>query len=107
MISSLFQIFFILGLTWISGFVAALVNEQWTWYLFIIFTSLQGMFIFIAFTVKSQIWNMWSKLLGIKRDASSTGSSHLEQVGSNPRKTAETSDEGPTKNVSSSTHVVC
>ncbi|PIK49912.1 putative EGF-like module-containing mucin-like hormone receptor-like 3 [Apostichopus japonicus] len=101
------KIFFILGLTWISGFVAALVNEQWTWYLFIIFTSLQGMFIFIAFTVKSQIWNMWSKLLGIKRDASSTGSSHLEQVGSNPRKTAETSDEGPIKNVSSSTHVVC
>ncbi|XP_071815650.1 uncharacterized protein [Apostichopus japonicus] len=63
------KIFIILGLTWVTGFVAALFDEPWLWYLFIIFTSLQGLFIFLAFTVKSEIWGMWRNRLGMSSDS--------------------------------------
>ncbi|XP_071815643.1 uncharacterized protein [Apostichopus japonicus] len=63
------KIFIILGLTWVIGFAAALFDKQWLWYLFIIFTSLQGLFIFLAFTVKSEIWGMWRKRLGMSSDS--------------------------------------
>ncbi|KAJ8030064.1 hypothetical protein HOLleu_29639 [Holothuria leucospilota] len=58
------KIFVILGLTWVIGFVATITNVQVLWYLFTILTSLQGVFIFLAFTVKSQIWKMWGKRTG-------------------------------------------
>ncbi|PIK40740.1 putative G-protein coupled receptor [Apostichopus japonicus] len=63
------KIFIILGLTWVIGFAAALFDKPWLWYLFIIFTSLQGLFIFLAFTVKSEIWGMWRKRLGMSSDS--------------------------------------
>lgn len=59
------KIFVVLGLTWIVGFVASFTNIQFLWYVFIILTSLQGVFIFLAFTVNSQIWDMWKKRLGL------------------------------------------
>ncbi|KAJ8047327.1 Adhesion G protein-coupled receptor L1 [Holothuria leucospilota] len=59
------KIFVVLGLTWIFGFLAAVSNIQFLWYVFTLFTSLQGVFIFLAFTVKSHIWRMWGKRFGL------------------------------------------
>ncbi|KAJ8030636.1 Latrophilin-like protein LAT-2 [Holothuria leucospilota] len=61
------KIFVILGLTWIFGFLAAVTNIQFLWYVFTLLTSLQGVFIFLAFTVKFRIWRMWGKKFGLVR----------------------------------------
>ncbi|XP_060606113.1 G-protein coupled receptor Mth-like [Ruditapes philippinarum] len=39
----------IMGLTWIFAFIANITNETVTWYLFIIFNSLQGLLIAVCF----------------------------------------------------------
>ncbi|RWS13958.1 putative G-protein coupled receptor Mth-like 3, partial [Dinothrombium tinctorium] len=39
----------LMGLTWISGIFAAIIEHEVGWYLFIVFNGLQGAFIFIAF----------------------------------------------------------
>ncbi|XP_060599753.1 adhesion G protein-coupled receptor E3-like [Ruditapes philippinarum] len=39
----------IMGLTWVFAFVANALNKSYMWYLFIIFNSLQGLFIAICF----------------------------------------------------------
>lgn len=46
----------IMGLTWISGFVATFSNITALWYIFIIFNSLQGVFIFIAFVCNKKVY---------------------------------------------------
>ncbi|GAB6025740.1 hypothetical protein CHUAL_011723 [Chamberlinius hualienensis] len=45
----------IMGLTWIFSFIAALSNMEVMWYLFIMFNSVQGAFIFVAFSCKRKI----------------------------------------------------
>lgn len=42
----------IMGLTWLTGLLASLVDAQPLWYLFVVLNSLQGLFIFIAFGCK-------------------------------------------------------
>ncbi|XP_071815712.1 uncharacterized protein [Apostichopus japonicus] len=59
------KVFVVLGLTWTIGFVASALNLPFLWYLFIIMTSLQGVFIFLAFTFNSQVWDLWAKLFGL------------------------------------------
>ncbi|KAJ8319280.1 hypothetical protein KUTeg_004371 [Tegillarca granosa] len=45
-----------MGLTWICGFVATFSNVMVLWYIFIIFNSLQGVFIFIAFVCNKKVY---------------------------------------------------
>lgn len=44
------KLFLIMGLTWIFGFIAAYAKNSFLWSLFIVFNSLQGFYILIAFT---------------------------------------------------------
>ncbi|GFT14265.1 g-protein coupled receptor Mth2 [Nephila pilipes] len=53
----------LMGLTWIIGVIAAYAYNQILWYLFIIFNTLQGLFIFIAFTCSTKVWKcLYDKL---------------------------------------------
>lgn len=55
----------IMGLGWISGFVAALTELTVLWYPFIIFNALQGAFIFATFTCKRKIYYMlYQRIMG-------------------------------------------
>ncbi|CAH1794952.1 unnamed protein product [Owenia fusiformis] len=40
----------IMGLTWLFGFLATLVQLEFMWYVFIVFNTLQGLFLCLAFT---------------------------------------------------------
>ena len=50
----------IMGLTWVFGFAAALTNNTVLWYLFIIFNSLQGLFICLAFLCNRKVHRLVS-----------------------------------------------
>ncbi|XP_055946329.1 G-protein coupled receptor Mth2-like [Argiope bruennichi] len=63
----------IMGVTWITGLLAPLVNLLWLWYLFAILNSLQGLFIFIAFTCTGKVKKYFkSNLLNIRRSSTQT-----------------------------------
>ncbi|KAJ9585544.1 hypothetical protein L9F63_002661 [Diploptera punctata] len=47
----------IMGLTWITGLVGSYVNIQGMWYLFVLLNTLQGLFIFLAFSCNNKVWN--------------------------------------------------
>ena len=57
------SVFSISGLTWIFGFLANLIRDDWTWYAFIILTSTQGLVICIAFIFTQKIAGLYKKLL--------------------------------------------
>jgi hypothetical protein len=48
----------IMGLGWVSGFIAALADVPGLWYPFILFNTLQGAFIFLAFDCKRKVYYM-------------------------------------------------
>ncbi len=48
----------IMGLTWIFGFLASLTSVDMIWYLFVMFNSLQGLFICIAFTFNTKVYRL-------------------------------------------------
>ena len=50
----------LLGFTWIFGFMAAFADVAALWYVFIIFNSLQGVYIFIAFMCNKRVFKLWS-----------------------------------------------
>ena len=45
----------VMGLTWFSGFLAALTEVPPMWYIFIIFNSSQGIFIFVSFCCTKKV----------------------------------------------------
>lgn len=45
----------VLGLTWLLGILAGILETTFLWYIFIIFNGLQGVFIFVSFTLKRKI----------------------------------------------------
>lgn len=47
----------IMGLTWIIGLAAGFVDKEALWYVFIIFNTLQGLFIFVAFTCTRKVFD--------------------------------------------------
>jgi hypothetical protein len=57
---------FVMGLTWIFGFIASLTNISILWYPFIILNGLQGAIIFFAFTCKPKVWNLLMEKFGFK-----------------------------------------
>ena len=55
----------IMGLTWLFGFLASFLKINFLWYLFIIFNSLQGTFIFIFFDLKWKVYYAaYEKIMG-------------------------------------------
>jgi hypothetical protein len=50
----------IMGLTWVFAFVANATNENVMWYLFIIFNSLQGLFIAICYLCTKKVGRLMS-----------------------------------------------
>ena len=55
----------IMGLTWMFGFLASFLKIPVLWYLFIIFNSLQGTFIFIFFDLKWKVYyTAYEKIMG-------------------------------------------
>ena len=47
----------IMGLTWITGLAAGFVDVEAVWYVFISLNTLQGLFIFVAFTCNRRVVN--------------------------------------------------
>ncbi|XP_042885083.1 uncharacterized protein LOC122261480 [Penaeus japonicus] len=46
------------GFTWLSGIVAGYLQVEALWYVFVVLNSLQGVFIFLAFTCRRKVWRM-------------------------------------------------
>ena len=54
-----------MGFTWIFAFSAAFSGASALWYIYIIINSLQGLYIFFAFTFNRRIGQLWKgKLTG-------------------------------------------
>lgn len=47
----------LMGLTWISGIVAGYLQLEPIWYIFVLLNTLQGFFIFLAFTCTRKVWH--------------------------------------------------
>ncbi|XP_045616030.2 adhesion G-protein coupled receptor G2 [Procambarus clarkii] len=48
----------LMGLTWISGIVAGYLQLEPIWYVFVLLNTLQGVFIFLAFTCTRKVWRV-------------------------------------------------
>lgn len=65
----------IMGLGWVSGFVAALADLPGLWYPFIVLNALQGAFIFVTFDCKTKIYFMvYQRVMNRPHPSSLTGS---------------------------------
>ena len=49
------RLFLLMGLTWMTGFLTTYFDKIYLWYLFTLFNTLQGVFIFIAFGCKAAV----------------------------------------------------
>ncbi|TRY69298.1 hypothetical protein TCAL_13480 [Tigriopus californicus] len=68
----------IMGLTWIIGLVAGFLNVTEVWYVFIALNTLQGVFIFVAFSCNRKVFqSVRSTLRGDQPTATSSFSSML------------------------------
>ncbi|ELT93530.1 hypothetical protein CAPTEDRAFT_104916 [Capitella teleta] len=52
------QLSFIMGLTWVFGFLAALTDLHVLWYVFILFNTTQGAFLCIAFVCNRRVFRL-------------------------------------------------
>ncbi|KAG7176339.1 G-protein coupled receptor Mth2-like 5 [Homarus americanus] len=46
----------LMGFTWVSGIAAGYLQLEAVWYVFVVLNTLQGVFIFLAFTCRSKVW---------------------------------------------------
>ena len=76
------QISTLMGFTWLIGFVAAYVKNAVVWYIFVIFNSLQGTFIFLAFMCNLRVWRLWTQ--GITTKSTSTSIRKSSNVCADP-----------------------
>ncbi|XP_072031878.1 uncharacterized protein [Amphiura filiformis] len=66
----------LMGFTWIFAFSAAFTGVSALWYIYIIINSLQGLYIFFAFTCNARIARLWKdKIKGTRSDHTLTESS--------------------------------
>lgn len=52
------KLFFIMGLTWLFGFLASLTEWTVLWYVFIVFNTLQGAFLCLMFICTSKVYRL-------------------------------------------------
>ncbi|XP_015919037.2 G-protein coupled receptor Mth2-like [Parasteatoda tepidariorum] len=68
-----FRLTVIMGVTWITGVIAPLVNVTWVWYLFVVLNTFQGLFIFLAFTCSPKVKKfIQQKLINVRRPSQAT-----------------------------------
>lgn len=82
---------FIMGLTWIMGFVAAFADVEVVWYIFIILNASQGAFIFILFTFKRKVYVLLRERLSRNNAEISIGFGSSSRKTSTSRLTSQTS----------------
>ena len=58
------RLFLLMGLTWMTGFLATYFDKIYLWYSFTLFNTLQGVFIFIAFGCKAAVMKKLKMRLG-------------------------------------------
>ncbi|XP_063607212.1 uncharacterized protein LOC134781856 [Penaeus indicus] len=46
----------LMGITWITSVLASVLQQEVLWYVFIVLNTLQGLFIFLAFTCRTKVW---------------------------------------------------
>lgn len=64
----------LMGVTWISGIVAGYLQMEPIWYIFVLLNTLQGVFIFLAFTCTRKVWRVavsgcWRQVMLASRSA--------------------------------------
>lgn len=90
-----FRLFLIMGLTWIFGFIAGYSDIEYIWYLFIILNTLQGLFIFVAFSCNKKVTNNLSERMPFKskfqvKSETSASSSGKTSLNTNSQSTSVT-----------------
>lgn len=81
----------IMGLTWIIGLVAGFLNVTEVWYVFIALNTLQGVFIFVAFSCNRKVFNsVRSRLRG---DQPVTASSFSSMLSSKQKRSNDTNGD--------------
>ena len=50
------RLFILMGTTWILGFVAAFVEQDWLWVIFIVLNASQGFLIFVSFVCRRNVY---------------------------------------------------
>ena len=78
----------IMGLTWITGLVAALLDAEPVWFGFVILNTLQGLFILLAFTCKRKVARSIRERLSVQDDAQSSSQQQHHPSSSVPSKYA-------------------
>ncbi|XP_074593691.1 uncharacterized protein LOC141849322 [Brevipalpus obovatus] len=73
------KLLLLMGLTWISGYVASSADSIYLWYLFIVLNTTQGLFIFIAFSCKRRVARNMRKTIG-QFSESVTKSTHISHT---------------------------
>lgn len=58
-----------MGLTWVFGVLAVATLQEWLWCLFAICSALQGVFIFLSFTVSERSRKEWKKVLRSRKSS--------------------------------------
>ena len=90
-------VFSVSGLSWMFGFVVILVRDDWAWYLFIIFTSTQGLVICVTFIFNKKVGQLYkmklSKLMG---HSVSFMSNSRQRILNGSKKTTKSSNEDET-----------
>ena len=95
----------LMGLAWISGIMAGYLQEETLWYIFIILNTLQGAFIFGAFTCKKKILRSFCCSKGLSKRFITPDSSTrrgLESRDSNNSQISHSSEAHLTPQISTS-----
>ena len=58
----------LMGFTWLSGFLANAVQQQWFWYVFIVCNTLQGVSISVAFALNPRVFRLVRDRMRQKRE---------------------------------------
>ncbi|KAK7086716.1 hypothetical protein SK128_003359 [Halocaridina rubra] len=99
----------LMGLTWISGIVAGYLQVEAVWYIFVVLNTLQGVFIFIAFTCTRKVWralySLWCRRGGRRYSwacrSPSSSKQGLQSTTSNMSQLSNQSNSSPTAHLTS------
>lgn len=86
------KLWLLMGLTWFVGFPASFLESLTLWYIFIILNTLQGLFIFIAFSCKRKIFKTVKSKLSSLTSSSTGGSYSVATLSQNNSKLSSDSD---------------
>ena len=87
-------VFTVSGLSWGFGFIAILTGTSWSWYPFIIFNSIQGFVIFLAFLCTKKVGKLYlSLLMGRRGKKESSVATKQSAVVGTPQKKLDKADK--------------